>query len=242
MLDRGQTEILGFIMVFAIIVSTIGLVYAGGFTGLTDMRDVERVNNAQRAFEVLADNIEDITFRNAPSRATEIKLAAAQLTVADPIEIEVNVTGAKGFSSTYDSLPIVFDADTGTKIVFSQGAVIRQQGDDGIVVHESTLQINDSRTVIPIIQTRLDGDGVVSGSTSVLIRMDSADTTVDYSNVSGDRTVWFNMTTPRATTWYQYLEPKADIDSCSLVSTTVSCKITTDRIYIVAVRIDVSLE
>lgn len=242
MSERGQTEVLGFIMVFAIIVSTIGLVFAGGFTGLADMRDVERVNNAQRAFEVLADNTEDITFRNAPSRATELKLAEATLTIADPIDIEVNVTGANGFNTTYDVRPIVFDADTGTEIVFSQGAVIRQQGDAGIVVHESTLQINDSRSVIPIVQTRLNGNDTVSGSTSVLIRMDWAQTSVDYSDTAGSRTVWLNLTTPRAGTWRDYLEAKTDVDTCVDAGDTVSCRFTTDRVYIVSVKIDAALE
>lgn len=242
MTDRGQTEVLGFVMVFAIIVSTIGLVFAGGYSGLADMRDVERVNNAQRAFEVLADNAEDITFRNAPSRATEIKLFEATLSIADPIEVEVNVTGSSGFNTTYEVRPVVFDADTGTEIVFAQGAVIRQQGDDGVVIHESTLQLNDSRSVVPIIQTRLDGDDRVSGSTSVLIRMEWADTTVDYSDVSGSRTVWLNLTTPRSATWRQYLEDRPDVETCHITTDTVSCRFNTDRIYIVAVKINMALE
>ena len=242
MTDQGQSEVLGFILVFAIIVSTIGLVFATGFSGLADMRDVERVNNAQRAFEVLADNVEDLTFRNAPSRATEIKLAESTLEIADPIEVEVNATGTNGFNTTYDTRPIVFDADTGTEIVFSQGAVIRQQGNDGVVVHESTLLINDSRSVLPVVQTRLAGDDVVSGSTSVLIRMDRAETSVDYSDRSGSRTVWYNLTTPRAGIWEQHLTTRGDVDTCIVNNNNVSCRFTTDRIYIVSVKIDAALE
>ena len=79
MLDRSQSDVLGFVFVFAIVVSTIGLVFATGFTGLQDARDFERVNNAERAFEVLRDNVGDMIYRGAPSRVTEIKLASASL-------------------------------------------------------------------------------------------------------------------------------------------------------------------
>jgi len=243
---RAQSETLGFVLVFAIMVSAIGLVYAGGFSGLADVRDVERVNNAQRAFEVLADNMEDITQRNAPSRATEIKLAGASLEIAEPIEIEVNVTesagGAVMFSKAYDVRPIVFDADTGTEIVYVQGAVIRQQGENGIVRHESTLLFNDSRTVIPIVQTRLDGTSSVGGSTTVLIRADHSVTRIDHTNTSESYTVWFNVTSSRAGTWHDYLEGKEDVDDCLLASDTASCKIdNTERVYLIAVKIDLAL-
>lgn len=245
MTPRAQSETLGFVLVFAIVVSTIGLVYAGGFSGLADVRDAERLNNAERAFEVLADNMEDITQRNAPSRATEVKLAGANLEITEPIGVEVNVTelstGTVVFTGRYDLRPIVFDAGTGTEIVYVQGAVIRQQGESGIVGHESTLMFNGSRTVIPIVQTRLDGTASVGGSTTVLVRADHATTNLDHANTSDTYEVWFNLTSPRAGTWQDYLEDEGGVDSCRRSGDTVSCEIVTERVYVSTVKIDVAL-
>ncbi|MDZ7702032.1 MAG: hypothetical protein U5J98_08165 [Halobacteriales archaeon] len=94
MRSRAQTETLGFVLVFALITASIGLVYATGFTGLDNAREFEQTNNAERAFEVFADNIEDIVEWNAPSRSTEIRLADATLTIAEPIEIHLNESGS----------------------------------------------------------------------------------------------------------------------------------------------------
>ncbi len=77
--DRGQTETLGFALIFALMISSVVITFTAGYAGLQDVRDIERTNNAERAFEVFADNIGDITQNSAPSRATEMKLSDARL-------------------------------------------------------------------------------------------------------------------------------------------------------------------
>lgn len=241
MLDRAQTETLGFVLVFALITASIGLVYASGFTGLNEVREFESVNNAERAFEVFADNIEDISHRNAPSRSTEIKLAGAELRIAEPIQIEVNDTDS-GFNASYDIRPVIYDPDTGTELVYVQGSVIRVQGEGGVVVKEGTFIINQNRTVIPIIQTRLSGNAGVSGSRTVLIRADHSQTRLVEANDGISSTLWLNITSPRAAIWEDHLSTNYPVDSCTLAGDTVSCSIDTDRVYITLVQIDLSIE
>jgi len=242
MLDRAQTETLGFVLVFAIITASIGLVYASGFTGLNHVREFETVNNAERAFEVFADNMEDITHRNAPSRSTEVKLAGAQLTIADPIQIEVNDPDA-GFNVTYDVRPVIYDPGvrTGSEIVYAEGAVIRSQRDGGVVVSEGTLLLGRNRTVIPIVQTRLDGQGSVGGSTTVLIRATLAQTRLVYVNDTPSNQVWFNVTSPRAAIWRDHLT-SAYGATCSMSGNTTSCYVTTDHVAVTQYQIDLGLE
>lgn len=241
MCSRAQSETLGFVLVFAIITASIGIVYASGFTGLNEVREFEQVNNAERAFEVFADNIEDISHRNAPSRSTEIKLASAALQIPAASQFEVNDTDA--FGSTYDLRPVVYDADTGTEIVYEQGAVIRSQTDGGLVVKEGTLIIGTDRTIIPIIQTRVSERVAVGGSQTVLIRADHAQTRLVYANDTDGNEVWFNLTTPRASVWHTHLTETYDDASCQPVSgNTVSCSVTTDQVYVTLVQIDLAIE
>lgn len=240
--NRGQTETLGFVLVFAIITASIGIVYASGFNGLNDAREFEQVNNAERAFEVLADNIEDITHRNAPSRSTEVKLAGAQLRIADPIQFQVNDPDG-GFNTTYDIRPVVYDPGTRTELVYAQGAVIRSQSTGGIVVTESTLVIDENRTILPVVQTRLTGDRGVSGSTTVLVRADLAQTRLVYANDADSNLVWFNVSSPRAEAWRGHIIETYDDASCEPVSgDTVACRVTTDRLHVTLVQIDLSIE
>lgn len=241
MRNRGQTETLGFVLVFAIITASIGIVYASGFTGLDNARQFEQTNNAQRAFEVFADNIEDITHRNAPSRATEIKLAGSTLTVGEPISIRVNVTGTQ-FNESYSILPIIYDADTDERIIYVQGAVIRESNDEAVVLQESTMLMNENRTMVPIIRTRLVGTGSIGGSTTVLIRATHAQTDVIYLNNDNPPTVWFNVTSPRADAWGAYLESKGAISSCTVSDGTAACQIDSDRLTLTLVQVDIELD
>lgn len=242
MTDRGVSEAIGFVLVFALIVSTIGVVYASGFTGLQDVRNVEQTNNAQRAFEVLADNMEDITQRSAPSRATEVKVAGANLYVDEAVSVNVSIPGG-GFETEYAVQPIVYDAETEEQIVYSQGAIIREQKQSrGFVVHESTLVMNESRTVIPVIQTRVSGVGSVGGGGTVLIRARLSKMSLDYSNISATNTVWLNISSPRADAWQNHLEDRADITCEPVADRTASCQVTTEQVRVIVFKIDISLE
>lgn len=241
MRNRGQTETLGFVLVFALITASIGLVYASGFTGLNEVREFEQVNNAERAFEVLADNMEDISHRNAPSRSTEIKLAQARLHIADNIQIEVNDPDTD-FNNSYDIRPVIYDADTGTEIVYSQGTVLRSQTDGGAVISESTIVIGADRIILPIIQTRRGGTSGVSGTTTVRLRADHAQTRLVYVDDTASNQIWFNITSPRASIWHAHLDDTYPFDSCTLSGDTVACSIETDRVHVLLVQIDLSIE
>lgn len=242
MLERGQTETLGFVLVFALITASIGLVYATGFSGLNDAREFEQVNNAERAFEVLADNIEDITHRNVPSRSTEIKLASAELRIGEETQIEVNDPDSS-FNNTINIRPVVYDPNTGSELVYSQGAVIRAQDDAGIVIAEGTFVLGENRTIIPIVQTRLAGQRQAAGSVTVLLRAERATTRLLYVNSTDDNKIWFNITSPRASIWRDHLTSRyQDVDCLAVNGSTVSCHVTTDRIHVTIYRIDLGID
>lgn len=238
--NQGQSDVLGFVFVFAIVVATIGLVFATGFTGLQDARNFERVNNAERAFEVLRDNIGDMIYHSAPSRATEIKLASATLHYGDPITI--NVSEADGnFTSEVSIDPLVYDADTGTEIIYVAGGVIRNQGQSGRMVHAPWFLLSSNRTMIPIVQTRQTDSSGIGGSTTVLIRTDVAQRNLLYTNDNEQVTLWLNVTTPRPDTWHDYLSETSDVACEPVVNQSVACQVTTRRAYLTKVSIDMSL-
>ena len=92
--ERGVSDVVGFVLVFALVTATVGVVYTTGIQGLTGSRDVERVNNAERAFDVFANNVDDVIRRGAPSRATEVKLADADLHYGAPVTVNLTLTGS----------------------------------------------------------------------------------------------------------------------------------------------------
>ena len=247
--DRGVSETLGFVFVFAIIVFSVGTVYAVGMSGLQDARDAERVDNAERAFDVFADNVGDVVTGDAPSRATEVKLADARVYVGDPVTVNVSGTNGAGpdFSYEYELAPIVYDAGGDTRLVYAGGAVFRTERTGGVVVTDPPLVLNSERVAVPIVQTRSRSQSI-GGSTTILLRANTPDNEarkVLVGRRSGNYDVTVNVSSPRAELWRRTLSARPDVD-CSIgvnSPTLASCVVTdADRVYVTVTRIDVTFE
>jgi hypothetical protein len=248
MANRGVSEVVGFVLVFALITSTTGLLYVSGIADLEDRRDAERVNNAERAFNVLANNIERVATGRAPSRATEIKLAEAQLRLGEPTSISVSVDDS--LPRGPDSIsPIVYDAGTSSQVVYESGAVIRVDGANAIMKYEPNMLFSDARTVIQLTETVAGGSGSMAGSTTTLVRTERASSSVLFTR-EGSPTVTLRIkTTPaRAGAWKRYLDNQIgpmDPDACEPGTTqtdvsagVVECKFETEQLYAVSVSVD----
>jgi hypothetical protein len=218
---RGASETLGFLFVFAIIVSTIAVVYVSGYDSLTNARDYERVENAQRAFEVLRDNVEDITHRGAPSRATEVKLARAGIETADPVTIEIEVDGGAYSTGEIPIQPIRYDPEQQEQgdVVYSMGAIFRGSGENSAMVYEPNFVVRDGtdkRVVLPVVRTRAEGGNEsISGSTTVLVRTFLVNQSALVRNRSSSTVdVTVRIQSPRAPAWQRYLDEEGmDCDS-----------------------------
>jgi hypothetical protein len=270
MTDRGVSEVLGFVLVFSIVISTVGAVYLVGFNGLEQTRDDERINNAVRAFDVLADNVEDIHQDDAPNRATEFKLYDATLKVGDPVRQSVKITNV-GSGQTYaiTSYPITYvPRNSPTRIRYSNGAVFREDRNGAAIQNRPGFTLREdpstgNRTaIVQFVETRASGSQAVSGRTTVLVRTELARSEVmtyrstpgNATDVDGDGdseynvTYWTNTTETRAPLWESYYEDRLEdefgvSDPCTLHSSTeVKCVFQVERIAVSASRIDVSID
>lgn len=256
---RAVSDVVGFVLVFSLIVVTVGIVYVVGFQGLTDARDAEQLNNAERAFDVLADNLNDINRGNAPVRATELKLSDAQLHLAAGPQMNVTITSGASGTPTYkrDFAPIVYSADgSGTKLVYANGAIVRVE-DDGAVLKRRPPMVfrKDGSTrvaVIPIVQTRASTTQHAGGDGTVLLRAERTSTGVlNTGNISGsspyDVNLTIQSTTGRAPVWERHLDERIDAaygvsDACGRPSPgTVACEFAVDRLYVPVTYVDVEL-
>jgi hypothetical protein len=89
MTDRAVSDVIGYVLVFSLIIATVGIVTAVGFSTIEDRQRDERINNVERAFDVFAANVEDVYRGGAPSRATEIRLSGGTLQYGEPVTITV---------------------------------------------------------------------------------------------------------------------------------------------------------
>lgn len=248
--SRGVSEVIGFVLVFSLVLGSITMVYVGGFSALGDTRDAERVNNAERAFDVLADNFQQLGRGEAPRRATEIKLSNAQLTLDQRYDFEVNVSGNPTIASVR---PMTYHSGTGTRIVYEHGAIIRvDDGGGAVMLREPDYLIGEERTVIRHLEVR-GGQQSMGGTVTVLIRGERVSRSLQFpvagdSNVSSsDVNVTMGTAPDRSTVWKEYFESTGQMD-CEIqelpdeeAREVVACDLTTDSLTVSRTQVDVEM-
>jgi hypothetical protein len=176
--DRGVSEVISFALIFSLIAATVALVYVSGIGGLEDTRSSEQVNNAERAFDVLADNIGDIHRQAAPSRATEIKVSDAQMEFGDSVRANITIRNMKGTGNTsvVEYRPIVYSAEGGTDLLYSNGALFREDPSGAVLDKNPPFLLTydaaaaEKTLILPVIETRNTGPESTGSQRTVLVR------------------------------------------------------------------------
>jgi hypothetical protein len=236
--ERAVSDTIGFVLVFALVVSTVAVVYVGGFDALTAARDTQQFANTERAFDVLDANIEDLAVRGAPRRTTELRLTDGSLSFGAPVTFNVTVGGTDYYAATVD--PIVYEAGNGDRIVYANGAVFRDYGDSAAMFDTPRLA-NGTRTLLPFVVTRGQSGNVSAlDSRRLLVRTTANGREVREFDASGVELV---VTSPRAGAWERYLEDALDANCAGPadgVSGSVTCPLDADTVYVQAIGVDVS--
>jgi hypothetical protein len=251
--ERAVSETMGFVFAFALVTVTVASVYTFGMAGLLDAQQGEQVNNAERAFDVLADNVADVHGGDAPSRATEISLAGATLSIGEPITVTVEAVNSTNSSdNTTVSMhprPIVYSGVQDTTIVYVAGAVVRTDGDTSLMSVEPNVVATDRNAVVPFVHTYPSG-GIDSlgGDATVLVvaREQSSKLARQFrtGTAAGDPDARVNVTveSPRAAAWGRYFESEGFVAVDGDPSDgTVTYQFSTDRLFVPETGIEVGL-
>lgn len=250
--DRATSEVLGYVLVFSLVVLTVALVTVSGQAGLADLRDNQQTANVETGFGVLAENVDDLVRDGAPSRATELDPAGGRLGLGPSVEVAVSATfqnGTVAFDRTRTVRPLVYRGGDGAQLAYATGAVLGRGAEGGVVMlREPRLLLSRTRTVVPVVNTTLDrrqlrgAVGSVDTEGRVLVRTERRQRRVNATDEQVDLTL--AVTSPRAAAWETYLDSAIDpgSDDCSLTGNTASCSFTTDRAAVVLVRVAVSFE
>jgi len=270
MADRGVSDLIGFILIFSLIAISVGTVYVVGFSGLQDARNAEQLTNTERAFDVLADNIDDIVRNDAPNRATEFRLYEAGLVVGQQTTFSVEITNVgPPNTASVTTYPIVYEPQrSSTTIRYVNGAVIRQDRGSALFLDDPAFVFRrnaagERTTVVPLIETRGDGREAVGGTGTVLVRAQQAiaeplTTRTTPSNAGsdpdGDGNTEYDVrlrietSEARAPIWRDHLNEEIEAaypstsGPCSLSNPeTVECSFPTERLYVTVTRIDIAL-
>lgn len=246
--DRAVSEVLGYSLVFSLVIVSVAIISVGGLNGYQEAQDFERQSNAQKAFDVMHNNLEDIYYQSAPSRGTEIDLGETSLSLANPVVINVTVENPSASNREefiIESQPIVQNLGDGNELVYEAGAVFQTSRGGGIIrqTPPMTLRGTSSHLIVPSIK---QASGRSVGSGTVLIRGRSQGQDLLYQNTTRDPDVdlTINITSPRANLWYEYLTERGTFDDgdCDLSSSgeeVVCGPVTMEEVHIVESNVDI---
>lgn len=234
--DLAVSEVVGYVIIAGLILTSISIAYVNGYPALQDVRDQERQDSVASAFSIMKDNIREITTGGSAKRQTEMNLIGDSLGVDSDrkswihISIE-NSTGAElcNRKCNVSVDPIVYENSAGgltstrapgpsstqvtvDQILYENGAVIRDPGGTGSGMREEPdWVIEQEGVIIKTIATRGSNTVTGEGSFSVLTEHRSSDTLVEVDEEDGlDVTVTVGTQSPTA--WQVYMNKTDEVD------------------------------
>ena len=236
--ERAVSEVLGYVLVIGIVTITVGVVMTLGIGGLEAAQQAEQINNMERGFDVLAHNVEELADRNAPTRATELRIATGSLSFGTPTTINVSVDDELVREQSVVSEPIVYDSGTGTQIVYDSGAVIRSDGGYSTMLSEPRFIFANDTVLIGGIQTRPTAGTIESTSEpgTMLIRGEYLGTLVESENVEDKEAIVIDVETEYPQAWERYFRDQS-IGSVTTNHQTVSLQIAVEDLNATEVQV-----
>jgi hypothetical protein len=245
--DRGASEAIGFVLVAGLLVTSIGVVYAGGYGSLLDARDARQIDSAEQSFGVLAADLSDVG-GGAPSRETELGLGGGTLRVGDPVTVSVRGTevgGAGSFAVDYRTHPVVYDPETDdsarSRVVYEAGAVIRADRSGAVLVREPSLVLSPERTVVQVLRLSPTDARSVGGRTNARVRSERTGAALAAAAETPYQ-VTIEVQSPRADAWERALDGAEGTTCTRPAGDRVACTLTTERVHVSSVDVQVGVE
>lgn len=235
--DRGQSELLGYFLIFSVVILTILLVGATGLAGLENAEDFQRTTNVEQGFIAFASDVDDVADGGAPARSTTVGLADARLSVDRRTTITVRVDNGTTENVTVEPYSLVYESGSDTSIVYTSGALVRADDGSPVLVRQPSAALSNDTLILPIVSLSPTGNETVGGTTDVAIETRHAGT--DVLTADDVDTVTIEVTSPYVDAWYRYLDDEGSCDPPD--NGTVECQFAPDRVHVTVDWIDVSL-
>ncbi|MFC7203911.1 hypothetical protein ACFQJC_10315 [Haloferax namakaokahaiae] len=206
-----MSEVIGFVLVFALIVSSISVFYITGNTALTSLKDDEQINNGDRAFIAMAENMNDLLNARGPQREGEIKLAGGTMSFNDTsaLSLKIEAGGTTIGPQSVSTGSLVYQLND-EAIWYESGGVFRESSVWSTMKREPGLLCTPSHAIISTVSLSLETNATsVSREGTVLIVGRRAGTNVVYPATgfedSGMKNATLTVTSQNDDAWEEYL-------------------------------------
>lgn len=214
--QRGVSEVIGFVIVFGIIIGSVGILYTFGFQSMNEFQEGEQLRNAERAFDALGENLNDVEkYDGIERRSGELSLREGTLRIEDEGVTFAVEDGTKTDRPPEDVRALTYEF--GDSIIsYTGGGVFRAYPPDdaSIAVREPTVQCDGG--VVSLVVIENDQPSLQATSTQV-VAMGQVDTEV-YRD---DPTVEFDIGGSNEHAWDRLVDDPNDCNPDVVRVTTV---------------------
>ena len=162
--DRAVSDVVAFVLMFALVLTGVGIVSFGVVDNLSEFSDREQVENAERGIVAAAAAIDDIHRQNDTRRTFSLALGGGEVFL-NGSTISVTVSGGSGFNGTYRTNAIEHRFDRSPRdvtVVYEAGAVFRSPGAGAR--YEPAVTCRDDVAIVSLVGLTGSGLGIAEGS------------------------------------------------------------------------------
>jgi len=246
--ERAVSEVFGFILLFSIVILSIGAVSIFGVNSLHDGRDAAMMDNVEQGFIGIGNSLNNV--ETGLSQSASIQVQDGTISMKGGTRMRVSVGGSTALDKTVT--PIIYNYEN-NQLVSVGTALFRIENGGGVVVSSPSFKLSEEHTIVTIPRTVPTRSLSVGGGTANLrfVTSSSSSPTLD----AGSQLIRILVDSPtetQADLWETALENRLKASGMSSSSYTctratpqaVACEYTTNTNADILVRsllVEVSL-
>lgn len=194
--SRGVSDVFGYLMIFAIIISLAFVASTSGIADISQQQQTEQVQTVERGFEILDRDFETIQTHKDARKTTPLNIQEGSIGYGDPVTITIGEWDPAANEFTADNTSIdthsisYQHASANTELVYEAGLLFNDKsGRETLSRLETGFVLHDSKAVIPVvnIDPKNPDLGIAPAGTLAVQSTYVSDTqTVDSRTVTGD--------------------------------------------------------
>lgn len=211
--DRGQSELLGTVLIFGLSLFVIGTTLAFGATAIADLTDEAEATNIENSMSHLSSQISLVALGDADVQQYALSSTRDGTVSVQPdageIEVRHTINGTE-VGNTSSTLGAIVYAGPQRDIAYQGGGIWTKQGNTSRMVSPPEYYYRGATLTLPII--RVDGSGAVSGTARGEITPGATPTTraADLDSPLQEGTVTVRIQSEYYEGWFNFLTQRAE--------------------------------
>ena len=209
--SRGVSEVVGYLLVFSIVVTIVSVIYASGMPMVERTKENSVLQSMETVFIALQSNIKKVALAQSPVRTMKLNPIKGSISAnKNAGTINITVNGTKSRTIQFGNIEYTLGA---RKMIYENGAVIESTPGGSIIVSDPPIFFTNSSGKAHVFISVINASGTFSaggGIAEMSMRQDNPDndTRVIYNGAADYVNISINSSYAYA--WINYLQRDAE--------------------------------